>query len=108
MIEHYQIFRDATGRLQMTASPAGDPVVADFLVTDIREDRSHCDAVLDMIERGRNGGNADPESSTGNIYRLTVGRHRARLANIHDEQAPGADIACPDLLELLREWRRHL
>ena len=107
MAKHYHIFRDTTGRLQMTATRTGDPVVADFLDTDIREDRSHCDAVLDMIERCLAGGNAGQESSIGNLYRLTLDQDRARLENIHDALAPAAEIACSELLGLLREWRGH-
>lgn len=40
-----------TGRLRVEVAAAGNPVVADFRFTDIREDKGHCNAVLELIER---------------------------------------------------------
>lgn len=107
MNKPYTIFRDSTGRLQATAGSKGSVVVTDFLMADIRENASHCDAVLDLLERCLDDQDAGREDSVGNIYRLTVEDGEAVLANIHDGQAPGARIPALELLEVLEEWRSH-
>jgi uncharacterized protein YacL (UPF0231 family) len=103
---HYRIFRDTTGRLQVEAVAGGDPVVADFVFTDVRENPLHCGEIIGLIDRARNG-EAGLES-IGNIYVLTLSQHGARLENIHDAKAPSAGIALDELAELLDSWRHHL
>ncbi|NYE59923.1 hypothetical protein FHW58_001075 [Duganella sp. 1224] len=108
MTDSYSIFRDDTGRLQITPGPGGDVLVADFLQTDIRDSTVYCDLVLAMLKRNMAGRHSEQDRTIGNIYRLDVNRDQATLTNIHDEQAPAASIASADLLALMQQWRAHL
>lgn len=107
MDKRYTIYRDATGRLRAEAAPAGNPVVADFLFTDVGEDKGRCDTLLDMIERTRSGADTNLES-IGNLYVLILHRDGARIENLYDNQAPSAEIPLDELVVLLNDWRRQL
>lgn len=102
----YRMFRDADGRLQVEAAPGGSAAVADFLFTDVREDKARCDEIVALIEGARRG-EACPER-IGNVYALILDRTGARLENIHDEAAPSAEVGLDELEALLRRWRGHL
>lgn len=107
MGKRYTIYRDATGRLRVEATHAGNPVVADFLFTDIREDIGHCDAVLNMIEHARLGAGENLESM-GNLYVLILRKDGARIENLYDDKAPSAEIPLDELLALLNDWKHQL
>ncbi|MBI5936529.1 MAG: hypothetical protein HY850_01630 [Betaproteobacteria bacterium] len=107
MGKRYTLYRDATGRLRAEAAPAGNPVVADFLFTDVREDKGRCDTLLDMIERTRAGADEALEA-VGNLYVLILHKDGARIENLYDGQAPSAEISLDELAALLNDWRRQL
>ena len=107
MAKRYVMYRDATGRLRVEAAATGNPVVSDFLFTDIREDKGRCDAVLELIERAQ----ADPAvrlESIGNLYALILDRQGARIENLYDDKAPSAEIPLDELIALLSDWKRQL
>lgn len=106
MASPYRMFRDADGRLRIEAAAGGSAVVADFLFTDVREDKAHCAEIVESIEHARRG-EPCPEH-IGNIYALILGQAGARLENIHDESAPSAEIGLDELQSLLEAWRGHL
>lgn len=101
------IYRDAMGRLRIEATPAGHPVVADYLFTDIREDQGRCNAVLETLERARAGTAANLES-IGNLYVLIARKNGARIENLYDAEAPSAEIPLDELSALLNDWKQHL
>ncbi len=107
MDKRYIMYRDATGRLRVEAASTGNPVVTDFLFTDIREDKDRCDAVLELIERAQ----ADPAvrlESIGNLYVLILDRKGARIENLYDDKAPSAELPLDELIALLHDWKRQL
>ena len=107
MAKRYAIYRDSTGRLRVEAAPSGNPVVADFLFSDVREDRARCTAILDMIGRARSGTGVRLES-IGNLYVLILRQDGARIENLYDDQAPSAELPLDELAALLNDWKRQL
>lgn len=103
----YVIFRDDTGRLRIEATTTGNPIVADFLFTDIREDLSRCNSVLDMLERARLSQD-DYIETVGNLYVLILRNTGARIENLFDPNAPSAEIPLDELSVLLQTWKRYL
>lgn len=103
----YTIFRDDTGRLRVEATDEGSPVIADFLFTDIREDRSRCNSVLDMVEHARTSPDAQIET-VGNLYVMILRRAGVHIENLFDERAPSADIDLDELFNLLHIWKSKL
>lgn len=104
---NYAIFRDDTGRLRIEATGTGNPVVADFLFTDVREDLARCNSVLDMVERAKVGPDAHIET-VGNLYALILRRSGARIENLFDEHAPSAETSLAELSALLQAWKSQL
>lgn len=105
--KRYTIYRDATGRLRVEAAPAGNAVVADFLFTDIGEDKGQCNNVRGMIERAQSGAGINLES-IGNLYVLILRKDGARIENLYDDKAPSAEIPLDELLTLLNDWAQNL
>ena len=102
----YAIYRDGTGRLCIEAGDHGNPVVADFLFTDVRENPAYCDELLSLVQHARHGETG--LEAVGNVYALILSPAGARLENIHDETAPAAKIGLDELQALLQAWRDHL
>jgi hypothetical protein len=81
------------------STPTPDQVVTDFLVTDIRRDRNHCQAVLDLLT-----GPGSQGDSIGNLYRLSLNGTNAVLENIHDDTMKSVTLPRTQLLARVRAW----
>jgi hypothetical protein len=98
-------YRDDEGRLRAGAAP-GSEVLADFLETELHEN-PHTYHELASALAGVRAGAQPSHRYFGNLYSLTLEPGRVRIANEHDDQAPGCDLALDDFQRLLESWRGH-
>ncbi len=98
-------FRDGAGRLRAGAAP-GAAVVGDFFETEVGENQF----VLKELLAGLEGVSLRREQEVlvhGNIYTVTVSPTCVRIGNLHDERAPGYELAPEEFRVLIALWHSH-
>lgn len=94
------LYRDSKGRLR--ASPRMFPVMlADFLETDVRENKAWCAHLMAGLGTARAG---ERFSAQGNLYGLSAGQDGAVIRNLEDERAEPLWLHLDELGEVLAAW----
>lgn len=94
------IYRDRGNRLRASAR-AFPPILADFLVTDVRENRAWCDELLAGLAGARTG---KPFVAAGNLYVLSADPSGANLRNAEDPTVPALHLRLDELEAVLVAW----
>lgn len=98
------IYRDHRDRLR--ASPDVFPsVLADFLETDVRDNPTWCEELLQGLERVSVGHRF---AASGNLYELRAGPEGVSLRNGEDDRRAVLRLAVIDLKRALAAWRRAI
>lgn len=95
-----RIYRDRHRRLRASAR-AFPPLLADFLETDVRENRSWCQHLLSGIAQARAG---SPFEAGGNVYVLAGDGAAAEIRNAEDDDAAPLRLGPDTLEDTLTAW----
>ena len=98
------IYRDHRDRLR--ASPDVFPsTLADFLETDVRDNPTWCEELLQGLERVSGGHRF---TASGTLYELRAGPEGVSLRNGEDDRRAVLRLAVVDLKRALAAWRRAI
>lgn len=110
-LNRYTLERDESGRprARWEGPGAADPLVADFLETDLGHDRAYADHILAEGYKVA-AGTSQGWSSTGNAFALRIGPEGARIRSLFGRGTSknGSTFPLTDFLALLGRWRAIL
>ena len=98
------IFRDRDGHLRASVHEF-PPILADFLETDVAENRERCEYLLAGLGQGRDG---QPFEAYGNIYELVAGPDGAVIRNAYDDTVAPLRLSLDELETALTAWRQAM
>lgn len=94
------IYRDRQNRLRASADTF-PPILADFLETDVRENRTWCEHLLAGLVGAAIG---EPFCAVGNLYVLSADAQGALIRNTQEERAPALGLPLDELKGVLVAW----